>query len=719
MSGKSNRTEDEAVANFCKILDEASQMTRYMTYMLALEDFEILPGCYDFALLDRLVDAAADRGCALTIRLGIHFRSGSGKDFTFLRYSRQRNFDGFPILCHDGIYGGGFSLTDDEYIAGWLRAFKALHDRYEKHPGFQGYYVMQPCGEWTVADKPWEGIVAGYESTTVAAFRKHLQNELGLSLEALNKRWGSAFASWEEVVPPTPAYKDGRKPDLSLAWYDFNKFKMGLQKSWFVKAVNYIRSFDPNHVIIVYGEENAALNGLADYYHNGGNHFLQNEGRFVDAWDKGTGWITEPHHPHGWAAYGDPGERGWVLDWSVYVMTAQAGGGGANLHIYYRPDNLVPGNPLYLPSHYGRWFAYDRFEHFKPILRELYSVKLVQPPKSVAVLQDPMTLVCKHRTTFGPRSQDLRRWFELLKNSAIDYEDFRPENEKAYKLIIPNVIDEVMSKENIELCARLARNGAKLVVAANAGRYCPELPGEQFPLLKALGVKPPEGSYATDELDLSATVSAENPFFAKDSKLAFYSLAQLQRDGQSPEVREKFWLWPYRWIPQTDYFGRFKGVKADDGQALARFPDGGVALSSHKLGKGEILVFWGTPDVAKLDGFMAKAAAWASVANPNAGNRIPYMLEGDSAVLKRHYALLYQETAGDYVQVVPNTPDGDYFLDDIVSGERLGRFKGDYLRKTGLKLSYRDGESPLKIVRMMPASQVNAKWLDKYGVNPK
>ncbi len=64
------KTEDALVANFCAFLDEASQITRYVTYMIDPAEFEILPGVYDFHLLDRIMDAAAERGCAVTVRVG-------------------------------------------------------------------------------------------------------------------------------------------------------------------------------------------------------------------------------------------------------------------------------------------------------------------------------------------------------------------------------------------------------------------------------------------------------------------------------------------------------------------------------------------------------------------------------------------------------------------------------------------------------------------------
>jgi hypothetical protein len=174
--------------------------------------------------------------------------------------------------------------------------------------------------------------------------------------------------------------------------------------------------FDSDHVVIAYGgakqngEPSEGIIGNLDYLHNGGNHFLQGEESKTKAWDEGKlGWISEPHQPHCWAAYGDPGEKGWVLDWTVFVMTAQAGGGGANLHVYYFAQKTLD-----LVAHYGGVHAYDRYETFKPILRELHGAKLQSQPKQVAVIQDLMTLMTKHRTMHGGRPTDLRQWFGLL-----------------------------------------------------------------------------------------------------------------------------------------------------------------------------------------------------------------------------------------------------------------------------------------------------------------
>jgi len=96
------------------------------------------------------------------------------------------------------------------------------------------------------------------------------------------------------------------------------------------------------------------------------------------------------------------------------------------------------------------------------------------------------------------------------------------------------------------------------------------------------------------------------------------------------------------------------------------------------------------------------------------GNPIPYTLEMQSAELGRHYAVLYQETKGSYRQRLPQTPDGQWFLDDLITGQRLGVYSGQELRETGLDVTFLQGYSPLKIIRMMPVGQTGADWLNKY-----
>ncbi len=707
--------ETEQIAHFKEMLDESMQMASYVTYMIDLAELEILPGVYNFAVLDQVMDAAADRGCAITVRVG---HGEQGCPYRWLPYTLPRNFDGEVIPGHR--YYGAFDYADKRFVAAWYSAFEALYARYKIHPGFQGYYLLQPAGEWALPDEPWNGCFSGYAWSDAALFRTYLQENLKFSLEQLNARWNTSYKEWSEVEPPLPDFSVGKKPDLRLCWLDFSLFRQWLNHWWFPAASAHIRTFDKDHVIIDYGgrrddgEPEEGVAGNADYLHNGGNHSLGGEGTLTQAWDRDAlGWITEPHHPHRWAAYGDPAEKGWVLDWSVFVMTAQAGGGGANLHVYYWPNPT-----LSLTAHYAGAFAYDRYEMFKPILRELQGVKLQQKPKQVAVIQDDMTLMLKHRTVFGARLADLRHWFELLKLDAVDYEFYRKDNEANYKLVVLNPLDEVIGPDMLAAVVRMANNGALVTLSAKTGRFCPGTGDSgEYPLLRALGIPAPAGAFKTDGDGGAAQALGDSVCLTNGATLKFFSQGAMRRELSDPEYGKTFWQWPYRWIPESDYFGWYPENKKTGGRILAAFPDGGAAVTLHDVGKGKALVFWGVPDMKPelLKGLMARVSRSAGVVSPRAGNPIVYALEADHKTLKRHYALLYQETPGEYVQKLPGAPDGEWFIDDTVCGHRYGVFAGETLRTRGITLVYTDGDSPLKILRMIPKKQVQAPWADKYG----
>lgn len=706
------KNRNEAIARFGEALKKISQITNNVTFMLDTVDFEVLPGVFDFELLDMVMDTAADQNCRLTIRLGHADHNGI---LRWQNYNPQRNFDG---TINEGYkFYGSFSVTDENYVNSFLISFKALHDRYQKHPAFQGYQIFEIAGEWAVLDQPWNGNIVGYENVSREAFVKYVKTYVSDNLSQVNRRWGTAFASWNQVCQPLPALEKGASPDIRLYWLDFCNFKHYYDsKYWMRTTSRSIREYDSDSVVIVYnldpgGFEDSDDISAVDYIHNGGNHFLRGEGVLVNAWNKNRiGWITEPHMPHCWAAYGDKDNRGWLLDWTTYIMLAQAGGGGANMHVYYWPLNGA--EDLSISAHYGREYAYDRFQKWQPLLEEMHGIRLIQTPPQIGVIQDIYTLFCKHRTVFKSRMDDLRRWFELLKTDSITYEDFRQENRNQYKLILPNILDEVMSESSIRLVEQMVHNGAKTVIAAKTGYLCPEQPELRFALLKALGIKPPEQNYLTSSENVSAKVVAGCPFFDPDRPLSFFTLADLKRETQAKDMRQRFYQWPYRWLPQTDYFGIYPGHQSE-GQVWARFPDGGTALSLHKYGKGEILVFWGTPDYAKMSGFMQKVADWAGVENTSRNNPVPMTIEGRHEILNRHYAIMYQDVPGVYRQKLPKVPDGEFFVDDIVSDQRLGLYRASELRN-GVEFSWIDGISPLKILRMIPRSEMKSRWTEKY-----
>ncbi len=704
-------TFDFLRGNFREYLSKTNDFLLHHTYMIDLNDFEVLPGVYDFTALDEVMDAAADYGCKVTVRFA-HGDKHAGI-YRWGKFSRQISAEGSVI---DMLSYGAYEVTDPALNKMWLDAYRALYDRYKSHTAFEGYYVMLPAGEWVVVDQPWAGLISGYSPIAAESFREYLQNTLKLSVAELNKRWGANYKSFAEVEAPMPTFRDGTKPDLRMSWMDFCRFKSGLgSRFWIPKAVNSIRSYDDDRITIAYLSPSSFpdLYGKLDYSHNGGNHSMNHIGEYNDAWVKGKiGWITEPIHPHGWAAENDPGKNGWVLDVSIWTMIAQAGGGGANLHVYY-----VPTPSLEMITHQGAFYAFDRYGKFKPLLQELQQAELVQQTAEIAINQDKETLFTKHRTTFSARLQDLRRWFSLLENDGIPHAEMAAFPDTSFKLVVPNILDEVISLETFNRYVKMVKeDGAKMIIGANTGKYVPELGNEPFQLLKAFGITAPSAQYVTNG-NISAKTTAQNPLFPNDTTIEFQTVSKMREQIKNPDVIANFWQYPYRWIPETDYFGYYPGHQPG-GTVFAKFADGGAAVSSHKVGKGEVIVFWGTPDIGdkNLKGMMTRAADWAKVNNPLKDAEVPRFTELDNKDLKRHYGLFYMEWKfGTFRVKFPKCPDGDFFCDEMVCDRKLGRYSGKDLREKGLQMEWRKGDSPLKAVRILPADKVPKSWVDSYS----
>lgn len=685
--------EDAVMDEYRQHLKEASQMARDVTIMVDTAEFEVLPGVYDFSLLDRMMDASADYGAGVTLRLA---HSDAYSTYHWPKLERQRNFDGSEIYHH---FYGNYSPHDPEHIALWKRANRALYDRYKTHPAFQGYYIMQPAGESVVLDQPWLANIAGYSKGARIAFQRYLKGNKQLTLEALNQRWGTTYGSWEEVTVPMPDFELKAKPDLRPQWLDFQEFKEWVDKvGWFLELAKDVRTYDKDRIIIVYAWELEPLKDLVDYSHGGGVPESPGRGEGEKFWrENRIGAIQESIHPHRWGESGDPGDLGWLLDWNLYTMFSRAGGGGVNIHIYYYPiEEMV--------KKYGGVYAFDRYQKFKPILSELHDARLVTPlHQEVAVLQESLTLHAKHRTIFGHRMSDLRRWFDILTASGIEFESYRASELNHYRLILPNLLEEVMPKQSIDMLAEFVKKGGKTIIAANTGRYDDETGAEPFPLLRALGIEPPTGSYDTKGEDISAIFAkGASPLTKGIGTLKFYSTEEQKKEARLPWKFEDFKQWPYRWISESDYFGRYPGQTGAGGKILAKFSDGGAAITLHEVGKGQVAVFWGTPDYRDpaLETLLKNAVVWAGVSDKSSENPIPLMMEATNEKLQRHYVILWESRPGTYTQKFPFAPDGKFLVEDLISEQRLGIHEGKELREKGLPLKFEFGYSPLKVLRL-------------------
>ena len=262
----------------------------------------------------------------------------------------------------------------------------------------------------------------------------------------------------------------------------------------------------------------------------------------------------------------------------------------------------------------------------------------------------------------------------------------------------------MLPQPRIDGLAEYVRNGGRIVISANTGRYSDVGGSPSYALLRALEIEPPKGDYVTRGASVVAKSVAGHPLTRDIASLSFYTLEQQHKQARQTWDYATYQAWPYRWLSESDYFGYYPAQHPARAKVLAKFSDGGAAVSLHSLGSGEVVVFWGSPDYQdkNLLQFLRNAVAWAKANDDTRLNAIPHMIEARNQELNRHYAILWQETPGVYKQRFPQAPDGKLVLVDLISDQRLGVFDGATLRKEGAAIEYREGYSPLKVISMRP-----------------
>ncbi len=105
---------------------------------------------------------------------------------------------------------------------------------------------------------------------------------------------------------------------------------------------------------------------------------------------------------------------------------------------------------------------------------------------------------------------------------------------------------------------------------------------------------------------------------------------------------------------------------------MAKFKNGAAAITLHKAGKGEVIVFWGLPDYKpeNMPGVMDRWQSGSGAGESVSDNPLPLMRGGRNTTLNRHYALIYNDRPGTIRQKITFMPDGDWFIDDMVSDQR-------------------------------------------------
>lgn len=615
------------IAKVKELLDEANIVSNVIEYEFNWAHVEPMPGVYDWSEVDAIVDHAREKG--QTVLLWPTFIGGEPD---WIPPHFQRLADGTVSGTRSYLFQGGrmnywHSPELKEHINALCRAMVL---RYRGNPTVHGYYLLVEHG----GDNPWYAFFPGYEPETRADYISYLKDKY-TSPAAVASAWGRPFAAWNAVSVPAPDASDRER-------LDWNQFRSGRLGEFFIKAVREIRALDPYKLVMVYtgaadGGSAVELEKLGVILADGGAASPITGGPTTMGYvAAGIGRRTEEISVTHWAA-----QFPTQLDATLFNLTL-GGGLNANAKMFFPPG--VPLEKLRNPRN-----ALDRFEQFIPIWRELAPTEPF--PWEAYMLKDVAggMLASKSTTGLTDAFTNMVNFDSHLLAPAVPMSIA-----KHGKLVLLQPRIASYETGTYDEIAAYVKSGGTLVLCAGAARFSPDLPGEDWVLLKRLGIAPPASLARTGTLD------------AKSSGGVF-------------KLRDA-WLAP-----------------ASDAEVLATFETSGLpALTRHRAGKGVVNVIWSN-----------------SVLPPTEGGGYPFFRDiADAAGVSRHSDashpslwtnLLRNPKSGDHYGTVYRAawfktdapaltgatlwkvPPGDYAVTELITGRELGMKTARALAETGVE----------------------------------
>lgn len=272
---------------------------------------ESVPGRFDFADYDRLIELANENGLKVVLSaiaevqpLWIH-REIPGSEM--LNHLGQKVVSTNRAECHFGITPGG--CFDHPVV--WERMqsfFRATAGRYKDIPNLYGWDAWNEL-RWNVHA---QGLVCFCEHT-LKSFREWLGNRYG-GLEGLNRAWQRRYVSWDDVLP---GWAPNRPFTETMA---FQHFLTARANEHGRKRYETIKTIDPVHPITMHG-------GVpSPYYH--GEDF---EDQVITPLDRGNDWNMASYLDGiGCSSFPKSGRQDWA-DFAVRMETIRSAAGQKRL----------------------------------------------------------------------------------------------------------------------------------------------------------------------------------------------------------------------------------------------------------------------------------------------------------------------------------------------------------------------------------------------------
>lgn len=630
--------------------DQAREVSREIEYPLYWRDVEVLPGVYDWAEMDRVMDMAAERGMQVMISPIICSKEPSWLPAVY-KEDAQGNVT-IPALNKKYILNILYNWEHVPALRRHMMAFlEAMAQRYRNHPALQGYSFFFEFAGNLPGSFNWND---GYDAFTTRDFQQWSREKYG-TLEKLHAAWDMKIPSWDTIVPPP----NPPLADTSLAWrLDWWKFRVDYFNRFLIELAESVRKYDPQGVILydsqIFDDPQVAarLHKLGAGMANGGAHSVAKVQSSLQHFSDGFHERSESVNVESWSAMSP-----YQLDSTLFMMTM---GGGLGTHCKAFIDGTKPFSELRQPP-----FSLDRYEKFLPIFTEL---KNTRPMPFDAYFYRDMSGVMVGLNNFGAISvgQDAHSIITLMENH-LTFGVGGPEHwKKAPLLIAISSNAEYLENSSMDELVEYVKQGGHLILSARIGRY--NITGKNHgSLLEKFGLPPvPSPAKMTSTFARSLP---EPPF--GDQPARFLLQGPSEVPSLPPEVH-----------------------------TIALYENDHPAVSWRPFGKGRVIVIW----AESIPAPSRDEKSWAHPHQPPSGNLLRDLAQWsgvrtyvDSPVpnlymnlLKDHDRDIYYGLAQYASYRIENPqplttkaaytlPSGTYKVKELISDRDLGKFSSQQI----------------------------------------
>ncbi len=149
-------------------------------------------------------------------------------------------------------------LSDPEYLKRQEREIEKLVSPWVPFSPMSYYIYEEPA--LTCYEDAWD---LCFSPHCLAKLREWLKKEY-VSLEALNREWGSGFARWEDIIPDTT--EEAQKKNNYAAWADHRTFMEEVYAGNYAYVRDLLHRHDPEGLVLLSGTQESSPHNGCDYY---------------------------------------------------------------------------------------------------------------------------------------------------------------------------------------------------------------------------------------------------------------------------------------------------------------------------------------------------------------------------------------------------------------------------------------------------------------------